>query len=52
MDIYDEENASRRTRAARRFRRISCLARCALGQIQRDNFRKAVRAGLKLSFRD
>jgi imidazolonepropionase-like amidohydrolase len=49
MDIYDEEciqEAGRNARLPRDFLEHDA----ALGQIQRDNFRKAVQAGLKMSF--
>lgn len=49
MDIYDEECIEADARAGR-IPADFVQHDAALGQIQRDNFRKALRAGVKLSF--
>ena len=49
MDIYDEECIEADARAGR-IPADFVEHDAALGQIQRDNFRKAVKAGVKLSF--
>jgi len=46
MDIYDEECIQADKNTPKDFLQHDT----ALGQIQRDNFRKAVQAGVKMSF--